>query len=102
MTHRKTKRDEEWRAFAGGVNCLRSELQALLVRYQGLLPARLVDRHLRIVRDVDSFRASAEDWMFSRGGPRDTRIWHPGTKSSKGRASENLSAGKQIEKDDVT
>jgi len=75
--------EAEWRAFGRAVKELRGQLQSVGVKYQGLLPAKLMNSYFRIVDKVDQFRVQAEDEMFWRGGPRDITVWYPGDQQAE-------------------
>ena len=66
---------EEWQSFAGDFRKIRGELSDLLKKHQGLLPARGVDRYIKILHAMDSFKCAAEDVMYQRNGPMDLKIW---------------------------
>lgn len=83
--------EEEWRAYGREFKRLRDQLQELLIKHQGLLPAKVMDIHFKIVRDMDRFRSMAEDEMMKRGGPLDRNVWYP-TKRQRSYYTEEVKA----------
>lgn len=71
--------DFAWREFGRDVYEIRTGLLRLMCNpdYQQLLPKRDREGLRRAFQQVEAFRAYAEDRMFERGGPDDTRCWYP-------------------------
>jgi hypothetical protein len=73
------KNETEWRAYARDVCKLRMALIRVVCnsKYQRLLPKKDRQPLSKALDLIDGFRCAAEDEMFRRGGPQETRMWYP-------------------------
>ncbi len=72
------KNKEQWDNFGREIYDIRNRLLKAEVKYQKLLPKTKLVKLTRALKLLDDFRSIAEDEMFSRGGPQNTKVWYPG------------------------
>lgn len=68
----------EWREMAAEARELRDRLGQLILKSSKYVPTTVTAKLHRSQDALDAWRSSAEDEMFHRGGPKDTRIFYPG------------------------
>jgi hypothetical protein len=69
--------EEEWRAVGKQICACRNANLDLRRMISGHVPAKTIDKAIKIEREIDLLRSNLEDEMFARGGPRDTRVFYP-------------------------
>lgn len=72
------KNKEQWQNFAKEIFDIRNRLLKAEVEYQELLPKAKREKLIRSREILDEFRSVAEEEMFERDGPKDTKVWYPG------------------------
>ena len=78
MARRIRKASEfEWRRIGKQAQLVRRELSALADMVRPFVPVKVSDRLTgRVLYHLDRFRAEAENEMFRRGGPEDTKVFY--------------------------
>lgn len=79
--------EEEWRAVGEQVCACRNANLALLRMISGHVPAKTIDKAIKVERDLGILRSNLEDEMFARGGPRDVHIFYPSNPENQNRGS---------------
>jgi len=77
------KNKEQWDNFGREIFDIHIRLLRAEVKYQKLLPKAKRGKLIKAIELLRDFRSIAEDEMFKRNGPQDTKVWYPGDPRNK-------------------
>ena len=77
------KNKEQWENFGREIYDIYNRLLRAEAEHQKLLPKAKRGKLIKAIELLRDFRSIAEDEMFKRGGPQDTKIWYPGGPKNK-------------------
>ena len=68
------KNNKQWEIFGREIYDIYISLLRAEARYQELLPKVKLEKLIKAIELLRDLRSTAEDEMFGRGGPQDTKV----------------------------